>query len=275
MHPAAGQPRIDACQLENRGGDGGILAPHVACGRIARDDHGQRGLGEECRAVVAHLRHAVDECAVGDRQEERGARIAGRGRREGRLQQTVDEFAGHGAVGEFAHAAALAENLQEFHDRIVFNVLSANRRAPRRGAGASKKTGTHRSTHRSESANPVSRVLFSGRAGASVIYLRRRSPAASSNLPPGIGRATLNCRYTRSCNPRDVRPDDIAASAVGSYPAFSPLPGGMHPAGRSFSVTLPYPYGHQVVSLHGALRCPDFPPPAEAGGDRADLPRQR
>ncbi len=31
-------------------------------------------------------------------------------------------------------------------------------------------------------------------------------------------------RYTRSCNPRDVLPDDIAASAVGSYPAFSPLP---------------------------------------------------
>ena len=88
---------------------------------------------------------------------------------------------------------------------------------------------------------------------------------------PGIGRATLNCRYTRSCNPRDVRPDDIAASAVGSYPAFSPLPGGMHPAGRSFSVTLPYPYGHQVVSLHGALRCPDFPSPAEAGGDRDGL----
>ncbi len=42
------------------------------------------------------------------------------------------------------------------------------------------------------------------RAGASIIYLRRRSPAASSNLPPGIGRATLNCRYTWSCNPRDV-----------------------------------------------------------------------
>ena len=53
-------------------------------------------------------------------------------------------------------------------------------------------------------AGSVSRVLYSAarfRCGAPVIYLRRRSPAASSNLPP-----------------------DIAASAVGSYPAFSPLP---------------------------------------------------
>ena len=54
-------------------------------------------------------------------------------------------------------------------------------------------------------AGSVSRVLYSAarfRCGAPVIYLRRRSPAASSNLPPDIGRATLNC----------------------SYPAFSPLP---------------------------------------------------
>ena len=42
------------------------------------------------------------------------------------------------------------------------------------------------------------------KARAPVIYLRRRSPVASSNLPPGIGRATLICRYTRSCNPQDV-----------------------------------------------------------------------
>lgn len=76
-------------------------------------------------------------------------------------------------------------------------------------------------------AGSVSRVLYSAarfRCGAPVIYLRRRSPAASSNLPPDIGRATLDCRYTRSCNPRDVLPGDIAAPAVGSYPAFSPLP---------------------------------------------------
>ena len=39
------------------------------------------------------------------------------------------------------------------------------------------------------------------RSRASIIYLRLWSPTASSNLPPDIGRATLNCRYTRSCNP--------------------------------------------------------------------------
>ena len=81
-------------------------------------------------------------------------------------------------------------------------------------------------------AGSISRVLYSAarfRCGAPVIYLRRRSPAASSNLPPDIGRATLDCRYTRSCNPRDVLPGDIAAPAVGSYPAFSPLPAGHSP----------------------------------------------
>ena len=59
---------------------------------------------------------------------------------------------------------------------------------------------------------------------ASIIYLLRRSLAVSSNLPPDIGRATLNCRYTWSCNPRGVLPRSIATLAVGSYPAFSPLP---------------------------------------------------
>ena len=34
-----------------------------------------------------------------------------------------------------------------------------------------------------------------------------------------------------------------------------------YPCGRSFSVTLLYPHGHQVVSLRGALCCSDFPPP--------------
>ncbi len=46
---------------------------------------------------------------------------------------------------------------------------------------------------------------------------------------------------------------------------------GRKPGRRSFSVTLPCPLGHQVVSLRGALRCPDFPPPACAGSDGAGL----
>lgn len=71
-------------------------------------------------------------------------------------------------------------------------------------------------------------------------------------------------------------PKRIATFAVGSYPAFSPLPAGITkiPCGRSFSVTLLYPHGYQVVSLRGALCCPDFPLPASAGSDRAGLPRK-
>ena len=70
----------------------------------------------------------------------------------------------------------------------------------------------------------ISRVLYSATGRASIIYLLRRSLAVSSNLPPDIGRAALNCRYTWSCNPRGVLPRSIATLAVGSYPAFSPLP---------------------------------------------------
>ena len=44
---------------------------------------------------------------------------------------------------------------------------------------------------------------------------------------------------------------------VGSYPAFSPLP----LRGGYFLLHLLYPHGYQAVSLRGALRCPDFPPP--------------
>ena len=99
---------------------------------------------------------------------------------------------------------------------------------------APEKEGTFSKRERSVRAGPVSRVLFPGEPRTSVIYLGRQSPAVSSNLPPGIGRATLNCRYTRSCNPRDVLPGDIAAPAVGSYPAFSPLPAGKSLVGGSF-----------------------------------------
>lgn len=151
------------------------------------------------------------------------------------------------------------------------------------GASRITKKGTASAEVVPVRAGPVSRVLYPGDARASVIYLGRQSPAASSNLPPGIGRATLNCRCTWSCNPRDVLPGDIAAPAVGSYPAFSPLPAGIPkiPDGRFFSVTLLYPYGYQVVSLRGALRCPDFPLPDEpaaterACGTKVAIPKRK
>ena len=127
-------------------------------------------------------------------------------------------------------------------------------------------------------ANTISRVLYS-LAEASIIYLRLRSPAASSNLPPDIGRATLNCRYTRSCNPQGVLPANITAAAVGSYPTFSPLPKCLpstpkpHDPSTSaprrlFSVTLLHPYEHRAVNSCGALRCSDFPLPLRAAIER-------
>ena len=129
-------------------------------------------------------------------------------------------------------------------------------------------------------AGSVSRVLYSAarfRCGAPVIYLRRQSPAASSNLPPGIGRATLDCRYTWSCNPRDVLPGDITAPAVGSYPAFSPLPAGVpsrdptggHSLLRSHTLT-------DIKSLACVALCVarTFLPRPTAGSDRAGLRRK-
>ena len=66
----------------------------------------------------------------------------------------------------------------------------------------------------------------------SAIYLR--------NLPPGIRRAALDCRYIWSCRLRDRTRKTSLPSVVGSYPAFSPLQA--YPAGagqflRFFSVT--------------------------------------
>ncbi len=149
---------------------------------------------------------------------------------------------------------------------LTFCRLIAGHRTPRRRSLENRYAPQHAPVGIGKPCKPGS-VL---RTSRSLCHLSTTTVTRRLQQPtPGIGRATLNCRYTRSCNPRDVRPDDIAASAVGSYPAFSPLPGGMHPAGRSFSVTLPYPYGHQVVSLHGALRCPDFPPlPKQAATER-------
>ena len=106
-------------------------------------------------------------------------------------------------------------------------------------ASEERKKRCSRMEHRFIFAGSVSRVLYSAaryRYGALVIYLRRRSPAASSNLPPGIGRATLHCRYTRSCNPSDVRPPTSLPSRWALTPPFHPYPC-RH--GRSFSVTFP------------------------------------
>ena len=49
-------------------------------------------------------------------------------------------------------------------------------------------------------------------------------PADFSSLPPGNGRAALDCRCIWPCNTWDVRPPVSPSEPVGSYPTFSPLP---------------------------------------------------
>src|SRR5512133_2957948 len=83
-----------------------------------------------------------------------------------------------------------------------------------------------------KSNSSVSRILFPGQAGTSVIYLRRLSPGGFSDLPlpvplAGPGRAA---RFRRPRNilglsTHEVYPDRLLpACRVVSYTAFSPLP---------------------------------------------------
>ena len=79
-------------------------------------------------------------------------------------------------------------------------------------------------------------------------------------------------RCTWSCNPSGVRQRVSPHAPVGSYPAFSPLPWeSARDPGRSFSVTRLSPREDLPVKKDGALCCPDFPPPAEAGSGRTSL----
>ena len=78
------------------------------------------------------------------------------------------------------------------------------------------------------------------RDGASIIYLRLQSLAASSNLPPDIGRATLNCRYTWSCNPRDVLTKEYCYPCGGLLPhlfTLTTLSDGGHSLLRYYTLT--------------------------------------
>ena len=91
----------------------------------------------------------------------------------------------------------------------------------------------------------------------SVIYLLRRSPDGSSGLPPGTGRAILDCRCIWPCNPQDVRPPESPSEPVVSYTTFSPLP--PLSGGGYFLSHLPRRRRRLPVRMCGALCCPDFP----------------
>ena len=82
-------------------------------------------------------------------------------------------------------------------------------------------------------------------------------PAPQATYPPALDEQPLIAGIHGLATHEMYCPKRIATFAVGSYPAFSPLP----LRGGYFLLHLLYPHGYQAVSLRGALRCPDFPPP--------------
>jgi len=80
----------------------------------------------------------------------------------------------------------------------------------------------------------------------SAIYLR--------NLPPGIGRAALICRYIWSCRPAAVPAVRRRTASWALTPRFHP-----YPCGRFFSVTDGKDYSLLCFPQPGALPCADFP----------------
>ena len=103
----------------------------------------------------------------------------------------------------------------------------------------------------------ISRVLFVTCATPlSFIYDDNHLPPPAT-YPPTLDEQPLVVGIHGLATHETYGPRSIATLAVGSYPAFSPLP----LARRLFSSTLLYPHEYQAVNLRGALRCSDFPPP--------------
>ena len=125
---------------------------------------------------------------------------------------------------------------------------------------------------------PVSRILFPRWCGRSSFiwslhYCRGSSclpsgaaPCGASGGPPSIA----GIRGISAC--KVYPPRQLPAGAVGSYPTFStspPLPAASRPARREGSYFLwHYLWTRErppALNRYIALRCPDFPPPAEQG----------
>ena len=64
VHPAASQIHSRSRQLDESGGNGGILQPDVGLGPVAHDNDGGRGALHESGAAVAHLRHGGESVLV-------------------------------------------------------------------------------------------------------------------------------------------------------------------------------------------------------------------
>jgi len=121
-----------------------------------------------------------------------------------------------------------------------------------------------RSVSVNKKAGPVSRVLYPhANVRISVIYLRRQSPAASSNLPPGIGRATLllssgsgdRLKPTDSFRPLNKKPVYTVLQPTGrTAGGHRSLRGGLLP--RLFTLTRPvcaHTLGRAVVFCYAPI----------------------
>jgi hypothetical protein len=94
------------------------------------------------------------------------------------------------------------------------------------------------------------------RIGVAVIYLRRRSPDASSDLTRGLS-GQPHSPPIRSCSGRGLPGRPVTRPPVGSYPTISPLPGC---PGGVISVALSFESPRLGVTQRPALWSPDFPP---------------
>ena len=139
---------------------------------------------------------------------------------------------------------------------------------------APEKKGTLSIRERSVRAGPVSRVLFPGRT-PDLCHLSRAAVSCRLKQPTPRHRASNPSLpvYT-VLQPARRTAGRHRCPRGGLLPRLFTLTRREIPCGRFFSVTLLYPHGYQVISLRGALRCPDFPLPATAGSDRADLHRK-
>ncbi len=126
-------------------------------------------------------------------------------------------------------------------------------------------------------AGPVSRVLSPGRTpgpchlSRAAVSCRLEQPtprhrASNPWLPVYTVLQPTGRTAGRHCCPRGgllPRLFTLTRRSHQENPRFGRISGTFTDScGRSFSVTLPQPHGCQVVSLRGALRCPDFPLPA-------------
>ncbi len=104
-----------------------------------------------------------------------------------------------------------------------------------------------------------------------VIYLRLLSPVASIVLPSGSG-GQPSCTGLHELSTSGMHSTHVAMRLVGSYPTFSPLPGGKA-SRRSFSSASASPRGLLPVRKRIALCCPDFPLfTSHPGGVTSDKP---